>query len=97
MESIHVRQTVRPIRLAFLVGTGDFDSFLQAISLNTAIWGGMYNPIVGLLPDDQREGLLKSFDPDYLVHISGQIDPALQERLRSVEIYLLWIECCGDC
>jgi hypothetical protein len=82
MESIHVRQTVRPIRFAFLVERGDFDSLLQAVSLNTAIWGGMYNPIVGLLPDDQREGLLKSFDPDYLVHISGQIDPALQERFQ---------------
>lgn len=82
MESIHVRQTVRPIRVAFLMERGDFDSLLRAISLNTVVWGGIYNPIIGLLPVDQREGIIKGFDPDYIVHLSGAMDEALQERFQ---------------
>lgn len=82
MESIHVRQTVRPIRFAFLIERGDWDAFLTAVSLNTCIWGGMYNPVIGVAPTTVRDGLIEGFDPDYLVHLSGPLDPALQDRFQ---------------
>lgn len=71
MESIHVLQRVRPSRYAFIVDEHDFDAALQAVSLNTALWGGVYNPIVPLTPAASQQGLLKAFDPDILVNLTG--------------------------
>lgn len=82
MESIHIRQTVRPVRFAFLVERGDFDALLRAVSLNTVLWGGMYNPIIGLLPEEERKGLIRCFDPDFLVHLSGPLDAGFKERFQ---------------
>ena len=71
MESIHVRQRLRPSRYAFIANEGDVAAALQAASLNTALWGGIYNPIVPLTPVESRNGLLKAFDPDLLVNLTG--------------------------
>ncbi|MBX6772993.1 MAG: hypothetical protein IRY83_14790, partial [Chloroflexi bacterium] len=71
MEPIYVRQRLRPSRYAFLVNEGDFDAALRAVSVNTALWGGIYNPIVPLTPVDIRDVLLKEFDPDLLVNLTG--------------------------
>jgi hypothetical protein len=38
--------TLRPLRLAFLVDPSDKSGVLEAIQLNTFLWGGMFNPIV---------------------------------------------------
>jgi hypothetical protein len=58
------------------VNEGDLSAALQAASLNTGLWGGMYNPIVPLAPVESRDGLLKAFDPDCLVNLSGANLPA---------------------
>jgi hypothetical protein len=76
MESIHIRQRVRPSRYAFVVSGGDFGGALQAASINAALWGGVYNPIVPVEPEDQRNGLLVAFDPDFLVNLTGRDLPA---------------------
>jgi len=76
MDSIHVRQRLRPIRYAFVVNEGNFGACLQAASLNAALWGGIYNPIVPLTPGENREGLLKAFDPDRLVNLADADLPA---------------------
>ena len=71
MESIHIRQRLRPSRYAFVVNEGDLGAALQAASLNAVLWGGIYNPIVPLLPREQRDGLLKAFDADLHVNLTG--------------------------
>lgn len=71
MDSIHVRQRLRPSRYAFVVKDGDLGAALQAASLNTALWGGIYNPIIPLMPAENRDGLLKAFDADLLVNLTG--------------------------
>ncbi len=76
MESIHVRQRLRPSRYAFVVNEGDLGAALQAASLNAVLWGGIYNPIVPLMPGENRDGLLKAFDPDLLVNLTGADLPA---------------------
>jgi hypothetical protein len=40
------------------VNEGALGAALQAASLNAALWGGIYNPIVPLTPDKNRDGLL---------------------------------------
>lgn len=76
MESIHIRQRVRPSRYAFVVTGGEFAGALQAASINAALWGGVYNPIVPVEPEDERNGLLVAFDPDFLVNLTGRDLPA---------------------
>jgi len=71
MEPIYVHQRLRPSRYAFIVTGDDLQSVLQAVSLNTVLWGGIYNPIIPLRPEDERDGLLKGFDPDFLVNLTG--------------------------
>ncbi|MGA2147659.1 MAG: hypothetical protein ABSH49_22150 [Bryobacteraceae bacterium] len=73
---------LRPLRFAFLVEPEDRSGILQAIELNTFLWGGTYNPIVPVFRRTPRswrqdhiegasaktvaEGLVQSFDPDYI-------------------------------
>lgn len=76
MEPIYIRQRLRPSRYAFLVNEGDNTPALLAASLNAALWGGIYNPIVPLTPVESRDGLLKEFDPDSLINLSGADLPA---------------------
>jgi hypothetical protein len=71
MDSIHIRQRLRPSRYAFIVNDGDLGAALQAASLNAVLWGGIYNPIIPLTPSDGAKGLLKAFDPDCLVNLTG--------------------------
>src|SRR5437870_58185 len=76
MEPIYIRQRLRPSRYAFLVNDGDNNASLLAASLNAALWGGIYNPIVPLAPAENRDGLLKEFDPDSLINLSDANLPA---------------------
>ncbi len=57
------------------------DATLRAVSLNSSIWGGIYNPIVPLIPKNECTGLLTAFDPDVLVDLTGgRQDRELQEK-----------------
>ncbi len=81
MESIHVHQRLRPRRYAFLIRDGDSEAAMQAVSLNTAIWGGIYNPIVPLMPADECHGLLREFDPDKLINLTNEdLNAELQHK-----------------
>jgi len=77
-----VNITLRPVRLAFLVDPADTRGIMEAIELNSFLWGGMFNPIVpiyGRTPKkwqskferttarEVSEGLIRAFDPDYVV------------------------------
>ena len=77
-----VNITLRPVRLAFLVDPVDTRGIKEAIELNTFLWGGMFNPIVPVYRRTPKkwqskferttareisEGLIRAFDPDYVV------------------------------
>jgi len=74
---------LRPIKFAFLVHPADKKALLEAIEINTFLWGGTFNPII---PTFQRlpkvwghsplggskskrilKGYLDAYDPDYVV------------------------------
>jgi len=80
--SITLTQSVRPLRIAFLVAPNDRESLLKVLRLATCLWGGIFNPIVPAgrrLPSwwprtsrcaDIRSvvaGYLDTFEPDYVV------------------------------
>jgi hypothetical protein len=76
---------LRPIRLAFLVSPLDKRSLLQAIQINSFLWGGLFNPIIpfyrripktwgdklsrNVTGKNIVDGYIKAFDPDFIVPI----------------------------
>ena len=74
---------LRPLKLAFLVNPRDRAAILQAIEINTFLWGGMFNPIIPAFERTTKalqehpfksppikkiiEGYLDAYDPDYVV------------------------------
>lgn len=73
----------RPIKIGFVVNPNDKAAILEAISLNTFLWGGVFNPLIpaysrrpsnwSRLPLEQFDrkevlrGYLEAFDPDFVV------------------------------
>jgi hypothetical protein len=47
MELINVRQKLRPIRYAFLIRPDDSAGLVRAVSLNTILWGRVFNVKLG--------------------------------------------------
>ncbi|TET80139.1 MAG: hypothetical protein E3J41_00055, partial [Candidatus Cloacimonadota bacterium] len=41
-----VRVILRPIKLGFLVNPNDKQALVNAIEINSFLWGGIYNPII---------------------------------------------------
>ena len=76
---------LRPIKLGFVLDPKNKDSLLKVIEINSALWGGMYNPIIPMFkrrpskwerylkkqpsPKEIFEGYLNFYDPDYVVQI----------------------------
>jgi len=76
MESIHIQETVRPIRFAFLVSFKHPHTLSEAISYSTALWGGMFNPLIPIwrkfpfkYEKNRSFGLIEDFDPDFIVNL----------------------------
>jgi hypothetical protein len=79
-ETFHVRKTVRPMRFLFLVPRNDLNAVKQVIRINTALWGGFYNPITTI--DQSNENILSLFKAshsDVIVNFSTQ--PILNSSL----------------
>jgi len=81
MESVSVYQRLRPSRYAFIIDEDNLDTALLAVALNTALWGGVYNPIVPIGPAENLAATLQAFDPDFLVVLSeAELPGELSER-----------------
>lgn len=84
VRTINVTQTVRPIRLGFLVSPSDTENLLKIFQLNCSLWGGQFNGIIPLLKktptwwggrkevsaSEIMNGYIDAFEPDYLVVIN---------------------------
>lgn len=80
-----IKQTSRPLRLAFLIEPGNSSHLKKVIQLNSSIWGGTFNPIIPIyknLPSflkdkpfnqptarEYLEGYIDNFDPDFIVKV----------------------------
>ena len=91
---------LRPIKLAFLVNPTDKAALLEAIQINTFLWGGMFNPIIPTfyrIPKVWQDrtlrnlnskkilaGYLNAYDPDYVVPVGKCADLTLDIGNRQV-------------
>lgn len=86
MPNGSVNITLRPIKLAFLVNPNDKNTILEAIQINTFLWGGIYNPLIPVYKrtppgwdvtskrksyKDVINGYIDTYDPDFIVNVSN--------------------------
>ena len=84
--------TLRPLRLAFIVTSGDRAAILDAIRISSYLWGGQYNPIIPLfrkLPSwlgpfsrptsvaNFFASYLELFDPDFVIRLGSARDASV--------------------
>lgn len=58
--NINITQSIKPIRLAFLINPKDKEAFDKCVRLSTSLWGGMYSlilPFYRRLPKSYRDRL----------------------------------------
>jgi len=78
IDSIGIRQQVRPIRFAFLVSLKKPETVDKAVQFSTALWGGIYNPIIPIWKrfplkevKERTLGILEVFDPDFIINLTS--------------------------
>lgn len=98
MTTGFARLTLRPIRFALAVEPNDIDAILEAVEINTFLWGGTFNPIIPAftrIPNSWKKaekvtgpelfsGYLDAFDPDYVVAVGNVSRKAIRAGNRKV-------------
>lgn len=98
MRNGTVEITLRPIKFAFLVDRTDRKAILEAIEINTYLWGGIYNPIIPIYKKrslkwgsfsgknfkDIVNGYIDTFDPDIIVNVGNVINENLKFGARKI-------------
>lgn len=94
METFRLTQKIRPLRLLLLISENTEDQALFAFQLNSALWGGMNNPIVSIEQGEEYlESVFEGFHVDYGINLSGKEWPTsiadkYKERLMPLEGYV---------
>jgi hypothetical protein len=71
MNTVSVRVSYRPVKIAWCIAEGSLDAFRRAIRLSTTLWGGRFNPIISVGGDlGQADKLLRTFRVDALFCLS---------------------------
>ncbi len=93
METLHLTQRVRPLRLLFWVSEDQEDQVVLAFQLNCALWGGILNPVVSVEQgEDFLDSMFEASHADFGINLSGKSWPSsiarkYQRRLKSAEGY----------
>lgn len=75
MASLVLRVAYRPLRIGFLVRNGEIQDILEAVKLNTVLWGGMRNPLIPITADsDSGRQLVKLFRVDVLYPVTDSTE-----------------------
>jgi hypothetical protein len=84
-KTVHLRKTVRPMRFLFLVPINNLDAVKQVVRINTALWGGYFNPITDI--DQGNENILSLFKASHSDVIVNFADRHLSNLLLGLENY----------
>lgn len=70
MSTVRIDIAYRPLRIGWVIASGDFTAFREAVRLSYALWGGCFNPI--LVADDEFAAvrLIDLFRIDFLIALS---------------------------
>jgi hypothetical protein len=72
MNTVSVRVSYRPIRVAWCIDEGSLEQFRIAIRLSSTLWGGKFNPIIPIGSGDllEAEQFQRTFRVDALFSLS---------------------------
>lgn len=66
VDTIRVDICYRPLRVGWVIQSGDIDAFRQAVKLSHTLWGGRFNPILMADREDEARRLIDLFRVDLL-------------------------------
>ncbi|MBA7498109.1 hypothetical protein ES704_00844 [subsurface metagenome] len=67
MSTINLSVKYRPVKIGFLVESGDVNALVKAAGMNNLLWGGIHNPIIPVSDDITfAEKIIKLFSVDVL-------------------------------
>lgn len=69
MDTLRVDIAYRPLRIGWVIKSGDIDAFRQAVRLSHTLWGGRFNPILIADREDEARQLVDLFRVDFLLPV----------------------------
>ncbi|HUF86261.1 MAG TPA: hypothetical protein VMM59_02670, partial [Thermohalobaculum sp.] len=69
MDTARVDIAYRPMRVAWVIESNDFDSFRKVVRLSHTLWGGAFNPIVFADRAEEARDLISLFRADMLMPV----------------------------
>ncbi len=69
MDTIRVDICYRPLRIGWVIQSGDIGAFRQAVKLSHTLWGGRFNPILMADREDEARRLIDLFRVDLLLPV----------------------------
>ncbi len=73
MDTIRVDICYRPLRIGWVIRSGDIESFRRAVRLSHGFWGGRFNPIIVVDREKEAKELVDVFRVDFLWPV-GNVD-----------------------
>jgi hypothetical protein len=67
METVRVNICYRPLRICWAIADGDFGALRRAVRLNSAMWGGRFNPIAVVDRQDEAQRIVEVFRADVII------------------------------
>ena len=69
MDTVRVDIAYRPLRIGWVIKSGDFRAFREAVRLSHTLWGGRFNPIMFADREDEARLLVDLFRVDFLLPV----------------------------
>jgi hypothetical protein len=66
METTRVDICYRPVRIAWAIQSGDYESFRRAVRLTHTLWGGRFDPIVVVDRPEEAKQIIERFRADII-------------------------------
>lgn len=69
MDTLRADICYRPLRIGWVIQSGDIDAFRQAVKFSHTLWGGRFNPILVADHEEEARRLVDLFRIDFLLPI----------------------------
>jgi hypothetical protein len=69
VDTLRVDICYRPLRIGWVIQSGDFGAFRQAVKLSHTLWGGRFNPILMADRENEARRLIDLFRLDLLLPV----------------------------
>lgn len=71
MDTLRVDICYRPLRVGWVIQSGDFDAFRQAAKFSHTLWGGRFNPILMSDREEEARRLIDLYRVDLLLPVGN--------------------------